>query len=36
MQTLIPTFLPEKGVHGIISFKNLVPFNIDKLHTYTL
>ena len=34
--THFPTFLPEKGVHGIISFKNLVPFNIDKLHTYTL
>ena len=34
--THFPTFLQEKAVHGIISFENLVPLNIDKLHTYTL
>ena len=34
--THFPTFLPEKGIHGIIAFENLVPFNIDKLHTYTI
>ena len=33
VNTHFQIFLPEKGVHGIILFGNLVVFNIDKLHT---